>query len=119
MPQFKVKIEKRVKDKMVNETSIIKAVSVTDAEATMTAILVNDNAQDFRIKCVDEIKIDQAVYAEEKDRWYLAKIFIEKGRTEAVLVQANSIKEVYISLNIRRDEDVLSIAVQNLSLVEI
>ncbi len=119
MPQFKVKIEKQVKDKRVNETSIIKAVSVTDAEAIMTGILVAEEAQDFRIKCVNEVSIDQALYSEEKEWWYLAKIFIEKGRTESILVQANSIKEVYTALNVRRDEDVLSIVAQTLVLVDL
>ncbi len=76
------------KQKTVNETYLIDAVSYTDAEARLYGI-VADNVPDFEVTAIRPMRLSDVFHLEGGENWYKCKTFYmtedDKGRPKKIV----------------------------------
>lgn len=90
------------KQKTINETYLIDAVSYTDAEARLYRI-VADNTPEFEITAIRPQRFSDVFHIEGGDNWYKCKTFYitedDKGRAKKVLstmlINGSSLREAH------------------------
>jgi len=106
----------------VTEVYLVDAVSFTDAEARIYQE-IGSNYQEFVLLSVSKYKLHELIHKEDGSIWYKAKVALttldekagkEKKIRQAILVNANTVKEAYENI-----EEVFSGAVSDYEILDI
>lgn len=114
------------KQKTVNETYLIDAVSYTDAEARLYRI-VADNTPDFEITAIRPMRLSDVFHIEGGDNWYKCKTFYmtedDKGRQKKIvsnmLINGTNLREAHQRLTDNLSQMLVPVEITDINLTPI
>ena len=114
------------KQKTVNETYLIDAVSYTDAEARLYRI-VADNTPDFEITAIRPMRLSDVFHIEGGDNWYKCKTYYmtedDKGRQKKIvsnmLINGSNLREAHQRLTDNLSQMLVPVEITDINLTPI